>query len=211
MQAERRLLAAKLLGRVGHLPTAATVVLDVGCGRGDELAALLQMGAREENLWGIDLMASRVAIARSKLPHAHIACGNAEHIESPDGFFDLVLLFTVFSSIRDCAMAARLASEIKRVLKPAGHARPGGAVLWYDMRVGNPWNPNNVAMGRRRVANLFSSFDVHLQSVTVAPPVARRLGPATTVLYPLLSSVPAFRSHYLGVLVAGPEPSTNLS
>ena len=109
--------------------------------------------------------------------------------------FDLVLTFTLFSSVRDIGLARAVAGEIARVL------RPGGAVLWYDMRLPNPANRNTRAMSKRAVRALFPGFAVDLAPVTVVPPVARHLGRATTRGYGLLTRIGPLNSHALGVLV----------
>jgi len=51
-----------------------------------------------------------------------------------------------------------------------------------------------------RVRELFPQLDGRLHPVTLLPPLARRLGPATSTLYPVLGAVPPLRSHLLGVL-----------
>jgi hypothetical protein len=42
-------------------------------------------------------------------------------------------------------MARNVARNISRVLTREG------AVIWYDMRYPNPWNPNLVTMTKRRI------------------------------------------------------------
>src|SRR5262249_49418911 len=129
-------------------------------------------------------------------------CGNAEQLDFPDGSVDLVVLYTVFSSILDETMARNVADEARRVLRAPDPAsgRPRGAALWYDVRYANPSNPHTRAMTRQRSPALFPGFRLHLRSITLLPPVARRLGPLTPALYPLLASAPPLRSHYLGLL-----------
>jgi SAM-dependent methyltransferase len=200
MHQERRRREREILSATGRLPNAHTRILDIGCGRGDELHALVAMGAREENLSGIDLMPNRVETARARLPRAHIQCANAEVIDAPDGAFDLVMLFTVMSSIRDEQMARGLAAEARRVLRPATRGSQGGAILWYDMRFKNPWNPHTVPMKRDRVAALFPELTVQLEPFTVLPQLAQRLGVATPYLYPALAHMPFLLTHYLGLL-----------
>jgi hypothetical protein len=39
-----------------------------------------------------------------------------------------------------------------------------------------------------------------MRSITVVPPIARRLGPLTPVAYPILHAVPPLRSHFVGRL-----------
>jgi hypothetical protein len=105
-----------------------------------------------------------------------------------------VLAVTVFSSIFDTSMAANVAGEIERVL------RPGGALLWYDFRYDNPSNRDVHGVRELEVRRLFPGLDGRLLGLTLLPPLARRLGPMTAVAYPILSRLPPLRSHLLGLL-----------
>jgi ubiquinone/menaquinone biosynthesis C-methylase UbiE len=116
-------------------------------------------------------------------------------LKFPDTSFDLVLLFTVFSSILDGQMAHNVACEVTRILQP------GGAVLWYDFRYNNPRNPNVRGMTRHHIKILFPGFQMHLRTITLFPLVARRLHCLTPVLYPMLATILPLRTHYLGLLV----------
>ena len=168
-------------------------VLDIG--GGEVLAEFMRWGALPHNLYGIDLLSGPLEIAKQRFPGLHLQQGNAEHLDFPDAFFDLVGQFTVFTSILDDRMAHNIAGEIRRVLKP------GGAVIWYDLRFDNPWNVHVRGITRPQVAALFSGFSADLRSMTLLPPLARRLGRATQTLYPILSKIPAFHTHYLGLLM----------
>jgi ubiquinone/menaquinone biosynthesis C-methylase UbiE len=170
-------------------------VPDVGCGRGGNLAQLITLGAQPSNLYGIDLLPDRIEDVVQQFPEMHFDCGNAEHLDFPNDHFDLVMLFTVLSSIQDQIMTQNITAEVRRVSKP------GGAVLWYDFRYNNPWNPHTHGMTRRRIAELFGGFAIHLRTITVIPPLARRLGRLTDVVYPWLARIPFLRGFYLGLLV----------
>ncbi|NTU79987.1 MAG: class I SAM-dependent methyltransferase [Chloroflexales bacterium] len=185
------------LGAAGLLPLTGRTVLEVGCGSGSILASMRQMGAASADLIGVDLLPDRVALAGKRYPDMAFLTGNAEALPFPDERFDLVLLFTVFSSILDQAMAANVAAEVRRVL------RPGGAVLWYDFRFNNPRNPHVRGVSRQSIQALFPAFELHLQTITLLPPLARRLGAATPLLYPPFAGVPLLRTHHLGLLVKG--------
>jgi len=193
--AERRRLIRHLLDERGWLPLGDRRVLDVGAGNGVELAWLRELGALESNLSGIDLLPERVEAARRSFPNIDFRAGNAERLPFPDAAFDLLLTFTVFSSILEPAMAEAVGAEIVRVLKP------GGGLLWYDFRYDSPANPNVRGVPASRVRALFPGLDVRLLSLTLLPPVARRLGPMTGIAYRPLVFVPPLRSHLLGLLV----------
>jgi SAM-dependent methyltransferase len=192
---ERRRAIVTLLQSHGFLPLHGKRVLDIGCGRGAVLASLIDLGAQPHNLYGIDLLPDRIEAARQAYPGICFICGNAESLDFPEAHFDLVILFTVLSSILDDRMAHNVACEACRVLKP------GGAVLWYDFRYNNPWNPHVRGITRQQILQLFPGLEVHLSTITVMPPLARCLGRLTPVLYPILAAIPPLRTHYLGLLV----------
>jgi ubiquinone/menaquinone biosynthesis C-methylase UbiE len=192
---ERRRLVRQLLQRTGWLPMGDRRVLDVGSGGGAELAWFRELGASESHLVGIDLLPERVEAAQRAFPNIAFHVGNAEHLPFPDRSFDLIVAYTVFSSILDPAMAANVASEIRRVM------RPGGGLLWYDFRYKSPANPNVRGVSGARVRMLFPDLKGQLTAVTLVPPLARRLGVLTPVAYPMLALLPPLRSHLLGLLL----------
>jgi hypothetical protein len=91
-------------------------------------------------------------------------------------------------------MAQNVARSMSRVL------RPGGAVVWYDLRYPNPSNHHLRSVTKRQIRRLFPSAPLALESTTVLPPLARRLGRINDRAYPLLASVPALRSHWVGLI-----------
>lgn len=195
MRSERLRVARLILDRHHYTPLANRQLLEIGCGDGNVMANFQEMGAAAQNLYGVDLLAARIEAARELHPDFHFEAANAEQLRFQSGRFDLVLFFTVFSSILDKNMRARVAGEATRVLQP------GGGIIWYDFRFNNPWNRNVRGVSRQQVQGLFPGFEMELHSVTVLPPLARRLGRATNRLYPLLASIPLLRTHYVGVLI----------
>jgi ubiquinone/menaquinone biosynthesis C-methylase UbiE len=192
--AERHRVSRRLLERAGWLPLGDRRVIEVGCGTGTELAWLLEVGAKPSRLVGVDLLANRIAAARQAHPDIEFHEANAEHLDFADETFDLAMAITVFSSILDRVMAANVAAEMARVL------RPGGGLLWYDVRYDSVSNPNVKAVSRARIAELFPPFEASLQTITLAPPVARRLRGAAPLAYPVLAALPPLRSHLIGLL-----------
>ena len=193
--AERRDLVRRVLDERGWLPLGERRLLDVGAGGGAELAWFRELGASPSRLAGIDLLPERVEVARERFPDIDFRVGNAEQLPFPDAAFDVVVAFTLFSSILDPAMARSVAGEMLRVMKP------GGGLLWYDFRYDSPSNRNVRGVPASRVRELFPQLEGRLHTVTLVPPVARRLGPATGIGYPALSALPFLRSHVLGLLV----------
>jgi hypothetical protein len=149
----------------------------------------------------MDLLPDRIRQAKAKFPELEFKTGNAERIDYEDGYFDLILVTTLFSSIRDERMAQGVAREITRVLKVRG------AVLWYDFRYKAPWNRDVCGMPSWRIRSLFPALRPDLRQITLIPPVSRRLGGLGPTLYPVLSAIPFLRSHYIGLLTkVSPDP-----
>jgi ubiquinone/menaquinone biosynthesis C-methylase UbiE len=169
-------------------------VLEIGCGSGDVLLLLKELGATEENLHGVDLREDAIAQAQARLPKASFKVANAESLDVEQGSFDMVLLFTVLSSVLADASRQRIAAEAERTLKP------GGAIVWYDMRFPNPWNRNVRPISRAELDVLFPGCEKSLCGATLIPQIARRIGPFTAALFPILHAVPILRSHWLGAL-----------
>jgi ubiquinone/menaquinone biosynthesis C-methylase UbiE len=168
-------------------------ILDVGCGAGFWLRQLIQWGARPGNLFGIDLLEERITEGKKLCPSAlTLKCQDASRLDFEDCTFDLVLQFTVFTSVLDSMMKSDLAKEMKRVL------RPGGCIVWYDYFVSNPRNPDVRGVNRKEIKQLFSGLSVHLRRITLAPPLGRAVGSRSPTLYRLLSICKPLCTHYLG-------------
>jgi ubiquinone/menaquinone biosynthesis C-methylase UbiE len=181
----------KLLQRASFAPLAHFDLLEVGCGEGAVMLDLLRWGADPARLHGCDLLPDRTRQARQWLPSAtSLAVADGGALPYPSARFDLVLQFTVFTSVLDDDLRQRMAQEMWRVL------RPGGAVLWYDFRFrGN--NPAVRAIQPREVKALFPEGDFIARRVTLAPPIARRLASWSWLGCVLLSYIPWLRTHDL--------------
>jgi SAM-dependent methyltransferase len=196
MRAERRRQAARMLRRAGVFPGSETPCLEIGYGRLGWLGDLISWGVRETRLAGIELDAVRAACAQGILPAADLRVGDAGDMPWSDGTFRLAVASTVFTSVLDPGSRHRLAGEIERVLSP------GGALLWYDFRV-NPRNAQVRAIGRRELRALFPGLRGDVRSVTLAPPLLRRIAPWSHLLATVLERLPVLRSHLIAVLVKG--------
>lgn len=192
---QRKQMLRHLLEDAGFLPLTGRRILDIGCGSGAVLAGLTTWGAEADHLYGVDLLAERIEAAQRRFPGCHFQQANAEALPFDDATFDLVLLFTVFTSILDEAMARNVAGEVQRVLKP------GGGVVWYDFRYDNPRNPNVRGMPKTQIKQRFPGWRTDLCTTTLLPPLARRLGRLTSVFYPALAAFPFLRTHYIGLLI----------
>lgn len=189
---------ASLLSTHGVLPLAGRRILEIGCGAGAQLARFVRLGADAHALWGVDLSSTRLQRARALLGDAHLVEADASELPFPDGVFDLVAQFTTLSSILDPEVRAAAAAEMRRV------ARPGGALLSYDMRVGSPASATR-PIGRRELARLFPGLEFELRSVTLVPIVARLVAPRAPGVATLLARIPALRTHHVAFLRT-PDP-----
>lgn len=175
------------------IPVSNASLLDVGCGDG---TLLMTVGRRwpDVHLAGLDLQAERIDEARINVPDANLVVGSADELPFDRASFDVVTAITLMSSISADRMEADAAAEIGRVL------RPGGWLVWFDLRYDNPSNPAVHGIDGGRLARLFPGWVQELHSSTVLPPIARRLGRLTPIAYPILEAIPPLRSHLIGRL-----------
>src|SRR5262245_30505393 len=190
-------MAALELARHRVFPRPGQPCLEIGFGQLGWMAELLSWGLREPDLHGIELDADRAAVARDAFPAADLRIGDASHLPWPDGYFRLIVASTVFSSILDTGYRRRVAADVARALAP------GGALLWYDLRVNNPRNANVRRVDRSELRALFPGLTGAIRSVTLAPPLARVLIPRMVFLARILEAIPLTRTHLLAVLVKG--------
>ena len=191
---QRQRAILKVLRQRGFDPLEKRRILELGCGRGGVLLEFLSYGAAPELLHGTDLLLRRVKDARRLLPHVGITCADGQHLPYQSGSFDLVLQHTVFSSILDDHVRASLALEMIRVLQ-----KPGGVILWYDFWL-NPTNPHTRGIRIAEVKRLFPSCRVEVHSLTLAPPIARRVVRVSWSLALLLENLKVLNTHYLIVI-----------
>lgn len=195
---ERKML--DLLRQHGRHELQTQKILEVGCGTGGILRKMIRWGALPENVFGLDLVPENIEQARRLSPDTvSFSCGNAADIPHADATFDMVVQVTVFSSILDPSLRQRIAQEMRRVLKA------GGAILWLDFFVNNPWNPQVRGVGRKEIRRLFPDCEVALRRVTPAPPLARLVAPYSWLICDLLAGLAFLDTHYLGLLQPTPE------
>jgi ubiquinone/menaquinone biosynthesis C-methylase UbiE len=190
-QRQRAVLAC--LAREGMGTLAGKRVLEVGCGNGEVLQEWLSYGVCPGRLHGADILADRLSAAHHRLPHAAIGCANGGQLPYADESFDVVLQFTVFSSILDKHVCYTVASEMRRVL------RPDGLILWYDFWL-NPLNKQTRGIRRQEIRDYFPDCHVRFDRITLAPPLARRLAPVSWPAALCLEALGLFNTHYLAAI-----------
>jgi ubiquinone/menaquinone biosynthesis C-methylase UbiE len=186
---------ARLLGRHfdGRLESAR--ILEVGCGNGLRLRNFLSLGARPENLTGVELVPEILENGRRLCPPGvTLISGSATALGFPDNSFDLVLQSMMLSSIVDPAVRTICAAEMVRMVKP------GGLIVSYDFFVKDPNNRDTVRIGRRELRRLFGSHPVWLYKVLLVPPLARLVAPRSLVFAYILETLPFLRSHYFAAI-----------
>jgi len=174
-------------------PLAGKDILEVGCGTGGVLLELLGYGADPHRLHGVDLLPERLAVAHERLPHLPLSCASGTELPYPDQSFDLLLQFTVFSSILDRGICYTVANEMLRVL------RPDGAILWYDFWI-NPMNRQTRGVRPAEIKNYFPGCRFTFDRITLAPPLARRLVPLTWTGAWSLEKLRLLNTHYLAII-----------
>lgn len=153
-------------------------VLEIGVGLGADHQRFAEAGA---DLFGIDLTERAVEHTRRRLAvfalSSRVAVGDAEHLEFPDEYFDMVYSWGVLHHSPDTRMAI---SEVWRVLKRGGEARVMiynrwslvGIMLWirYALLGLRPWlslgdvyaryleSPGTKAYTTAEARQLFSAF-----------------------------------------------------
>jgi len=191
-QREKKLL--NLLKKYGFNHLEDKKILDVGCGYGGILRRFIDYGALPENLYGIDLLEDRIERAKKLSPHLRFYLGSATELPFENEFFDIVMQFTVFTSILDYSMKQKIAQEMLRVLKP------DGIIIWYDYWISKPTNPDVKGVGKQEIKKLFPNCKFEFYRITLAPPIARVLVPVSWILCELLEKLKIFNTHYLAVI-----------
>jgi ubiquinone/menaquinone biosynthesis C-methylase UbiE len=190
---ERALLG--LLSENGVDSLEAKAILDIGCGSGRWIREFIKLGATPQNLAGIDLLDWRIDAARHTCPASvSLECGNAEKMGFSDRSFEVIVQFTVFSSILDPNMQRRVAAEMLRVLKDDGF------IIWYDFFVRDPRNKDVKGLTKNDIRKLFPGCQIELRRVTLAPPLVRLIAPYSSLLCYVLERLKVFNTHYLGLI-----------
>lgn len=97
-------------------------ILELGCGRAQLTRLLATAGtARSVLALEVDAVQHGLNLAITDLPNVRFELGGAEAVPADDSSFDAVFMFKSLHHVPPELMPAALA-EIRRVLKPGGHA-----------------------------------------------------------------------------------------
>jgi ubiquinone/menaquinone biosynthesis C-methylase UbiE len=184
----------RMLRQASMFPLNGLRVGDIGCGVGTWLLEFVQWGADPSMVGGIDLMPERLDRARRRIPQADLYVGNASELPWPDEHFDLLSQILVFTNMSDPALKRVTAQEMLRVLKP------GGGILWFDLRVDNPHNPEVKGLRRDEIRSLFPGCSVELTPTLLAPPISRLIAARCWALGEALHALPFLCTHYAGLI-----------
>ena len=167
-------------------------ILDVGCAGGNIFNLLQNLGAKDENIYGIDVRNDRLKEAKKLFPASNFMQMDARELHFDDATFDIVFTFTIFSSIIEKEIRMEIADEIYRVLKP------NGIIIYYDIRYDNPFNSNIKKMTHDDIKYFFPNMIIKLKPITILPPFIRALGKTSIALYPFLAKLDFLKTHYIG-------------
>lgn len=197
MLQERERVVLDMLRRRRFFPLADKRILDAGCAAGKSLMAFLRYGAQPKNLFGVDLLEAEIEKARELAPHLTFQVADARRLPFEDGAFDLVIAFTLFSSIRDQAVRREVAQELLRLLSPSG------VLIAYDFRIRSHVNRDTEPVRLNDLSGLFRGCRIDVRRLTLAPPVARAVAPRSWVACEILARVPFLRTHWLAIVSRG--------
>tara|TARA_Y100000996_G_scaffold148791_1_gene114604 strand:+ start:100 stop:726 length:627 start_codon:yes stop_codon:yes gene_type:complete len=169
-------------------------ILDFGCGEGFIMEQLVNWGADHDQLTGVDISKKRIKIAKSRfesLRFLHIS----DKIPFSDDKFTIIVISTVFSSIIGNSNRVFWAQEIDRVLKK------GGAIIFYDMKLNNPFNFKTKKISKRELQHLFKNYSIKTKSLTVIPQLSRIISLVSPNIYPFLTKLRFLHTHFISELI----------
>jgi len=95
--------------------------LDAGCGGGQDLRSMVELGALPENCHGIDFSGEATAFARKVSPPAMTFSNSPLHQTGlPDASCDVIFCFNTICNYHDDGEVAAIVAELRRVIKPQG-------------------------------------------------------------------------------------------
>jgi SAM-dependent methyltransferase len=190
----------ELFSSLGLAPLGDRRVLDAGCANAKWMEICCQRwGARRTHCFGNDIREMawrnwRLANLGTEIVFIHKA---THELNLPPRSFDVVHQSMMLSSIVDPEIRMRTAAVLWSLL------RPSGILISYDFWL-NPLNPGTVGIHMAELSRLFpQGRKVYARSLTLAPPLARRL---TMLRKPGLLALEKLRAMNTHILVALQRP-----
>jgi ubiquinone/menaquinone biosynthesis C-methylase UbiE len=165
-------------------------LLDCGCGTGWLHEALAVAGVPPARLYGVDVDRHRIAAAVRRVPGVTGVVADARFLPFADGAFAAVFHVVTLSSLGSVEDVGAALAESRRVLAP------GGVLVVYEPRLPNPLN-RSTRLFRRGDMRRAGLLAIEARSLTLFPPLGRRLGALTPVLHRRLAALRPLRSHRL--------------
>jgi len=167
-------------------------ILDIGCGYGGVLSRLTEWGATPKNITGVELLEDRISTAKERCPDGiHWHHGSVESLATHKAF-DIILSFTVYSSISENQDRNNLLEESIRRLTP------DGIILIYDIRYNNPRNKNVRKLSPKDISEFQPKMQIRTRKLGLLPPITRFLSPRSYLATHLISTcLRPLRSHYM--------------
>jgi SAM-dependent methyltransferase len=203
---ERETIYARIIRQTFGSDLSKRKIIEIGAGAGGNLLFFQYLGFQWGNIYANELLEDRYNLLKMRIlpPPIQVqqadwqtltekVCIQGDALQLPyKEEFDVVLQSTVFTSILDDSFRKALADKMLDMLKP------GGIILSYDFTYNNPNNRDVRRLTKKEIENLFSGCrDIQFQKVTLAPPVARRVGK----LYNLVNFIfPALRTHLIAAI-----------
>jgi SAM-dependent methyltransferase len=188
---EREIAYAEIIRKFFGNDLLKRKIIEIGAGTGGNLLFFPYLGFQWGNIYANELLEERYCSLQKNLPNTTCMKGDALNLDFKEEF-DIVLQSTVFTSILDTDFRKALAEKMWDMLKP------GGIILSYDFTYNNPNNKDVRKLTRKEIKALFPNHNgIQFRKVTLAPPIARRVGK----LYDLINFLfPILRTHLIAVI-----------
>jgi SAM-dependent methyltransferase len=199
---ERDIVYAQAIRKTFGNDLSERKIIEIGAGTGSNLLFFQYLGFQWGNIYANELLENRYNTLKTRILPSPIACsqklmdevciqGDALQLPYKEKF-DVVLQSTVFTSIMDMDFRKALAEKMWDMLKP------NGIILSYDFTYNNPNNKDVRKLTRKEIKALFpNNHGIQFKKVTLAPPIARRVGKFYNLINFLFS---AMRTHLIAVI-----------
>jgi SAM-dependent methyltransferase len=140
-------------------------IIDIGCGNGQDLRKMIELGAKPRNCYGVDIIKSAIDYAvKNSPPDINYHVGMVNDLECKNSTFDTIFCFNIITSYAQNDYIYSLCKELRRIIKDTG-------VLFIIANIDNKScisTPVSEGISTRNftmdeIAKLFSSFDIKMK------------------------------------------------